>query len=336
MPARWSSSAALVLLLAACGRAPARDEVVLYCAHDLLLAEPILREHERRTGVAVRVVADTEAAKTTGLVNRLIQMRARPEADVFWSGEVMNTVRLAELGMLARRAPASAADVPAEHRDPEGRWVGFAARARVILYNTDLVAPADAPRSLLDLTRPAFRGRVVIANPLFGTTATHAAALFAALGPERARELFRALAENGCRVAAGNAAARNLVADGEIAVCLTDSDDANGALRAGKPVEMVYPDQDGLGTLVIPNTVVELVGAPHPEAARALVEFLASREVEELLARAEGAQMPLRAGLAPHGPRFDLAGIRAMEVDWRAVAAQQEASRAFLQELFLE
>lgn len=339
MPRRSRSSALVLvvaLVLAACGGDAERREVVVYSAHDLLFSEPILAVFEQRTGVRVKVVGDTEAAKTTGLVNRLIQLRARPEADVFWNGEVMNAVRLADLGMLAPYAPPTAADLPAAHCDPLGRWAGFAARARVILYNRDLVAPEDAPRSIFDLLRPAFAGRVVIANPLFGTSATHAAALFHMLGPERARQFFRGLKANGCRIAAGNAHARNLVANGEMAVCLTDTDDANGALRAGKPVEMVYPDQDGLGALVIPNTVMLMRGAPHPTEGMRLIEFLTSREVEAELARGEAAQMPLRAGIAPHGERFDLTRITAMAVDWAAVAEVLPASMQFLQETFVE
>lgn len=341
MPRRCRSEGVLLtlvltLVLAACGAGRAPDEVIVYSAHDLLLTEPILDEFERRTGIEVRIVADTEAAKTTGLVNRLIQMRARPEADVFWSGEVMNTVRLAELGLLAVYAPEGARDIPAAQRDPGGRWVGFGARARVILYNRELVRPEDAPRSLFDLTKPVFRGRVVMANPLFGTSATHAAALFAQLGADRAREFFRALAANGCRIAAGNALACTLVAEGEMALCLTDTDDANAALLAGKPVELVYPDQDDLGTLVVPNTVMLLAGAPHEAAGRRLLDYLTSREVEQRLARGEAAQMPVRAGLEPYGPRFDLTRIRAMQVDWSAVAAAQPASMQFLKETFLE
>lgn len=323
------------VLLAACGGGRPASEVVVYCSHDLLFSEPILKEFESASGIRVRIVGDTEAAKTTGLVNRLIQMKDRPEADVFWNNEVMNAVRLAQMGMLEPYRPAAAADIPAGHRDPADRWVGFGARARVILYNRNLVKPGEEPKSIFDLTKPAMKGRVAIAKPIFGTTATHAAALFVALGPEKARKFFGDLKENEVRVAAGNAMARNMVADGEIAVCLTDTDDANGAFLNGKPVEMVYPDADGIGTLVIPNTVMLLKGAPHPAEAKKLVDFLASQEVEAKLARSESAQMPLRPGIEPHSARFDPSKVRTMSVDWEAVAKIIPESTRFIQETFL-
>jgi iron(III) transport system substrate-binding protein len=208
----------------------------------------------------------------------------------------------------------------------------------VILYNTRLLRADEAPRSVLDLAAPRYRGRVAIANPLFGTTATHVAALFARLGSARAKEFLSALKANEVQVAAGNAMARNLVADGEVAICLTDTDDANGALLKAKPVALVYPDQEdgGLGTLVIPNTVALVRGAPHPEAARKLIEFLASAEVEERLARSKAAQMPLRDGIEPHSALFDLRRIRRMEVDWNEVARQAEESAEFVRSDFLE
>lgn len=332
-----SSCSAWVLaaLTGACGGEP-RATLTLYCAHDRLFSEPILERFETRSGIEVEVVGDTEAAKTVGLVNRLIQLAGRPEADVFWNNEILGTVRLAELGLLARHEFTGATDIPPGFRDPHGRWVGFGARVRVLVHNTELLAEAEAPSSLFELAEPRYAGQVALANPLFGTSATHAAALFAALGEERARSFYLALKANGCRVAAGNAMACALVADGELALALTDSDDAMLALRAGKPIRMVLPDQDGLGALVVPNTVMRIRGGPHGERAAELVDWIASAEVEALLAAGESAQMPVRPGLAPPSAELDLARVRAMEVDWAAAAARADEVARFLTETFLD
>lgn len=329
------SALVLAALAGACG-GDERETLTLYCAHDALFSEPILELFEARTGIEVEVVGDTEAAKTVGLVNRLIQLAERPEADVFWNNEILGTVRLAELGLLARHDFAGAHEIPAAFRDPEQRWVGFGARARVLVYNTELLAAAEAPTSLIQLAEPRFAGQVALANPLFGTSATHAAALFAVLGEERARAFYLALKANGCRVAAGNAMACALVADGELALALTDSDDAMLALRAGKPIRMLLPDQDGLGTLVVPNTVMRIRNGPNGARAAELVDWIASAEVEALLAAGEGAQMPVRPGLAPPSAELDLARVRAMEVDWAAAAARADEVARFLAETFLE
>lgn len=195
---------------------------------------------------------------------------------------------------------------------------------------------AESPGSYEDLLLPRWRGRAGVAAPLFGTTATHVAALFAALGPERARAWLNGLRQNEVVVCAGNATVKDKVASGELAFGLTDSDDANLALLAGKPVRVVFPDQaeGALGTLLIPNSVAVVKGGPHPAEARALVDHLLSPEVEAALASSRSAQVPLREGTAR--PAWIPAALRTFPVTWQQVADAFDASRAFVRDEFLK
>lgn len=320
------------LLAAACN--DSRPEVTVYVSLDEMFSRPVLDRFEAESGIRVLAKTDPEASKTVGLVNKLLAMKDRPEADVYWNNEPLRALVLKRAGLLEPISPEAAADIPARFRDPDGRWFGIAARARVILYHTELVKESEAPRSLWDFTRPEWKGRFAIADPLFGSTSTHVAALFATIGVERTRALLAGWKENGAVVVAGNAVARNMVMDGQIAACLTDTDDANEAIELGRPVRMVYPDQDGIGTLVFPNTILLIRGGPHPELGRKLVEFLATREVEAELARSKSAQIPVREGIPPHGPEFELSRIRAMEVDYEKAAGALEASGEFVEALF--
>ena len=93
-----------------------------------------------------------------------------------------------------------AADVPETFKSKDGTWYGFAARACILLVNTKLVLEADRPKGINDLLDPKRKGKVGIAKPLFGTTATHAACLFAAWGDEKASAYFRDLKANGVQV----------------------------------------------------------------------------------------------------------------------------------------
>jgi iron(III) transport system substrate-binding protein len=330
---------ALCLWLPACGNPPQKKEagrVVLFTSHDRIFSEPVVREFEGRTGVRVEMVTDTEAAKTVGLANRLIARREHPEADVFWNNEVGHTLVLREEGVLEAYRTRAAEGIPDGQRDRDGWWTGFAARGRVILYNTTLVKPEEAPRRLEDLTHARFQGRVAVARPLFGTTFTHAAVLFAELGPDKAKDFFRRLKRNGTLFVAGNALARDLVVRGERAVCLTDTDDAQGAFLKGAPVEMVYPDQDEGGCLLIPNSVALIRNGPNAENAKKLIEFLVSAEVEARLARSESAQIPLRPDVAPPSSRFDPRTFKALRPDWAAVSRQLPAVKAFVEAELLD
>jgi iron(III) transport system substrate-binding protein len=314
---------------------PPAPEVVVYVALDRVYAQAILDTFTAETGIEVKAKWDTEATKTTGLVELIRSERERPRCDVFWNNEVVQTIALGREGLLEPYDSPAAADLPSSARDPQHLWTGFAARARVLIVNTDLVGPDAGPSSYRDLLDPRWRGRCGVAKPLFGTTATHAAALEAALGPEEAHAWWRGLRENQVVVCAGNADVKDRVAQGELAFGLTDTDDASLALLDGAPVRVVFPDQapGQLGTLLIPNSVCVIRGAPHPSQAKALVDWLVSGDVEEALARARSVQVPLRDDLAR--AEWIPTRIRTVDVTWAAVADAFPPSAEFLRADFL-
>jgi iron(III) transport system substrate-binding protein len=306
---RTAFSAALavfiVVSLAACrGSDPspqAPRAVTIYVSTDRVFSEPVLRAYERQSGVTVNAVYDTEETKSTGLANRLLAEKARPQADVFWSNEPVRTLLLKSRGVLASYRSPNAAGIPAALVDQDGQWTGFSARIRVIAYNTALVKLEEAPRSVFDLVAPQWKGQVAIADPRFGSTSFHVAALYAAAGDERMDAFFRQLKANDVRVVDGNSVVRDLVARGEVKVGLTDTDDVNVALEDGQPIAMILPDAAGLGVPVMPNMVSLIKNAPHAVEGQRLIDYLLSREVEEQLARSEAVQIPLHAGVP--GPK---------------------------------
>ena len=299
-----------------------RRTVTIYVSTDRVFSEPVLREYERRSGVKVNPVYDTEETKSTGLANRLLAEKARPQADVFWSNEPIRTLVLKSRDVLAPYKSASAEGIPAALRDPEGYWTGFSARMRVIAYNTKLVKPGDAPASVFDLADPKWRGQVAIADPRFGSTSFHVAALYAIAGDQKMDDFFRRLKENGVRVVDGNSVVRDLVVRGEVKVGLTDTDDVNVALEDGQPIAMVLPDREGLGVPVMPNMVSFIANAPHPEEGRRLIDYLLSSDVERQLAQSAAVQIPLHAGVP--GPKNipSIDTFKPMTLDYARAAAR--------------
>ena len=314
----------------------ATRKVVVYTAHDEIYSRPILDQFEQASGIKVLAVYDTEASKTTGLVNRLLAEKQRPRADVFWNNEVAQTIRLQQEGVLQPHDSARRAAVPNAFKDPDGYWTGFGARARVIIYNTNLVS--KPPTSIQDLLDPEWKGRICIARPLFGTTATHGAALFALWGSGDAKAFFGALLDNDVAILPGNSTVRDLVARGEYAFGLTDTDDANGAILDGFPVQWVFPDQDDneIGTLLIPNTVALIAGAARPDEARILIDFLLSPAVEQRLAESRALQIPLGGDVETPESVPDIQRIRTMDVDFTDIANAMSESTAFFEESFIQ
>jgi iron(III) transport system substrate-binding protein len=242
---------------------------------------------------------------------------------VFWNNEVMHTIRLKQDGVTQPYQPAGWDDIPNEFKDADAHWTGLAARARVLLVNTNEVAAGEEPQSVQALADPAWRGRGTMAVPLTGTTATHVAVLWAKHGPESTQKLLEDIKANDTTFVASNGQVRDRVQVGDFAFGLTDTDDAYGSLARDMPVKIVYPDQteDRPGTLVIPNTVSMIKGAPNADAARKLMDFLVSKRAQKMLAEGGGHQIPLRPGVELAAEYKGLEDIKALPVDWEAAAA---------------
>ncbi len=300
------------------------DTVVVYTSVDDVFARPIAEKFTAQTGIRVKLVPDTEETKSTGLLNRLIAERNRPVADVFWSGDPMRAAVLKARGISVPYRSLKAAGMLAQFSDPEAHWSALSARARVLIYNKNIIGKGAEPKSVHDLLDPRFKGKACLANPMFGTTSMHAAALFEAMGEANATTFFEGLLVNEVEMLSSNGEVRRRVAAGDFAFGLTDTDDASVALKEGKPVGVVYPDQDDLGALIIPNAAVLIAGGPNAAAGKKFIDYLLSAEVEEALAKSEAAQMPLRPGVPVPAGVKRVGDLKAMAVDYTKLAARHE------------
>ena len=304
--------------------------VVVYTALDKEFSQPVLKIYAKKNGAEVRPVFDVESTKSFGLAGRIIAEAETPSCDLFWNNEILNTIRLKQRNLLEAFEPKGGKNIPAAFRDPAGMWYGFAARARILLINTKLVGESERPTSLRDMLDPKWQGKIGIAKPLFGTTGTHAAALFAMWGDEKAKAFFNELKDNGVVVLSGNRQVAADVAAGRLAFGLTDTDDALLEVNAQSPVAISYPDRnpDQGGTLFIPNTVARVRGCRHTEAADALASYLISPDVEQALALGPSGQIPLNPSvdvkLQVESPKT----VTPMRVDFDQAAALWESTVA--------
>jgi iron(III) transport system substrate-binding protein len=294
-----------VVLLSGC-TAKRQNEVVAYCAQDQEYAEPIFREFTRQTGIKVRAVYDSEAVKTVGMANRLLAERAHPQCDVFWGNEELRTRQLAGQGVF---------------RETNG-WTAVGYRSRRIVINTNRLALASAPRSLVGLTNEAWRGKVALAYPLFGTTATHFHTLRQYWGNEHWKVWCQALADNKPLLVDGNSVVVKMVGRGEAWIGLTDSDDIAAGQKEGLPLVSLPMTEE---TLLIPNTIAVVRGAPHPEAAQRLFEDMQRRDVLQQLVAAHALE------------GFSASEVAAptLKPDWDALLRDLDATTADLCQVFL-
>lgn len=313
-----------------CGRGH-QEEVVVYTSVDQVFAEPLLKDFERETGVRVKAVYDTEETKSTGVLNRLIAEANNPQCDVFWSGDPVRANVLKQRGISVPFSPEAAQSIPAHFMDNEQHWTGFSSRARVLIYNKNLLPADRVPTSLFDLTKEAYRGKVTIANPLFGTTSFHMAAIFAELGDEAAKKWLQDLKANQVVIATSNGDVKKRVSNGEVWCGLTDTDDANEAMKEGAPVGIVFLGQQDIGELIIPNTISLIKGSPNPDQARQVADYLMSRESQVKLARSS-AQMPLSKGVEVPEGVFSLDNVKPMRVDYDQASKKLEEIQPYLKQ----
>ncbi len=324
---------ALLLSLMGCsekGESSSKN-VTVYVSEDQVFSEPILRDFERDTGIKVNALYDTEESKSTGVMNRLIAEKNNPQADVYWANEPIRAEVLKQKGISAPFISVNAKDIPAVFKDPDGYWIGFSARARVFVVHKDVKVK---PTKISDYTDMATKGKSVIANPLFGTTTAQIAALYSVWGDEKVQSFMDSLKQNGVVISTSNGESADFVAAGVYDFSLVDSDDAINRIRSGKAVTMVYPDQgdNEIGAFIVPNAVVLIHGAPHPEEAKILMEYLLSKETERKLAYADCAQIPLHPGVEMPPELQPISAIKVMEVNYSDVAKKMIEIQPFLKE----
>lgn len=307
----------------------AKKIVVVYVSEDQVFSEPILRDFERETGIKVKALYDTEETKSTGVMNRLIAERDNPQADVYWANEPIRAEVLKLKGVAEPYFSKNAEGIPSVFKDKNGYWTGFSARARVFIVNKRV---KENPTSILDYVNQKWKGRGVIANPLFGTTTSEIAALFTIWGDEKGKEFLNGLKKNKIAISTSNGESADFVSSGEYDFSLVDSDDAINRMRQGKPVRMVSPDQkEGeIGCFIVPNVVLLIKGAPHKKNGERLIDFLLSKKTEEKLAFEDCAQIPLHKGVKIPEELKSIENIKIMKVDYEKVAKKMIEIQPFL------
>ncbi len=331
-------AAVMCLLLGAFGcTSKIEDAVVISAATDREYAEPILEAFARRhpgTELVRQYLAETN--RTVALSQLIENQSQAPQADVLWNDEILQTLRLENAGLLQRISWSIPSDWPRHLRSSQGKWLGFASRARVLLINRELLPEANSrPNSVLDLADPQWQDRCGVALPLAGTAATHFTILRNRMGAAQADVWFQKVSENALVLPTDRQVAR-AVSAGRLAFGLTDSDDALVELDAGGPVEIVFPDQrpDQSGALRIPNTVAVLANCAHPVAAAELANYLVSPDTEGRLAMGVSGQFPARPGHSQASRAQGDALVRWMEVDFVSAAQEWDTAAVKLHAIF--
>ncbi len=305
---------AAIVIMAACGGGggSSGDRLVVYSGRNENLVRPLLERFEAKTGVDL----DVRYADTAELLPTLLEEGRNTKADVFFSQDAGALGELSLKGML-RALPADVLDlVDARFRDTDGRWVGVTARARVIAYNTDRLDPAALPKSVLDVTRPEWKGRVGY-PPTNASFVAFVTALRETVGEDRTRQFLAGLKDNGAKRYDNNILTIDAVASGEVDIGLVNHYYLYNEFkeRPDAHVANFYPGQEegGEGTFVNVAGAAVLADTDRAAAAERFVRFLLEEESQHYF-RDETAEYPLRAGVDPIAELPALASLKTVPI----------------------
>ena len=286
--------------------AKAEGTVTWYTSTPLRQAQNVAAAFERKYGFKVEVF------RTGGeQVIQRFQTEAsagRVAVDVLTASDPAAFNAMIQNNQLVRFRPQFSDRVPASARNPDDYWVAQRLNLAGMAYRNDLVDAADAPKRWGDVTDPKYKGKLVHADPSFTAIAAQIVGTFAR---ERGWEYYEALRRNDMMIVQGHQQLAQTLETGERTVAAEAGDsDMWDARRRGVKVTMVYPED---GVFVIPAPTGVIQGAPHPNAAKLLAEFMLSDEAQALFPQ-EGFYAARSDMPPPEGnPRLDQ--LRLIDVD---------------------
>jgi iron(III) transport system substrate-binding protein len=197
--------------------------------------------------------------------------------DVVNSSDASHFLYWKQQKWLSSHTPPDVKRFPAQYKDPEGYYATWRATLSVTGYNTKLVDAKDAPTSYADLLDPKWKGKLVKAHPGYsGTALTGTYAIVKALGWDYLEKLSK---QNVLQVQSTTATPKS-IASGE-RVVMVDGNEYNMFIEidAKSPVKIIYPKE---GTPFVTSPSAIFAGAPHPNAARVLENFLFTAKIQQL------------------------------------------------------
>lgn len=292
---------------------PALGNLVIYSGRSEQLIQPVI-DAFRAAHPGVNVLL--KAGSNSQMANALIEERANPQADLFITTELFTVQALAQQGVFEAYLPDGADRLPAEFIGPDNLWVGLTRRARVIMYNTDLVSAEEAPRSIFDLTDPRWKGQIAAAGSTNGSMQAQIAAMRQLIGEAETEAWVSALLANQVTFFGGHTDVRTAVGAGEFKIGLVNHYYYYLQQAEGSPVGIVFPDQEtGQIGLITNATAAALVkGGANPAAARVFLDYLVSADGQKLFAELN-YEYPLLPGVALNPAVQPLSGYRLASVD---------------------
>jgi len=267
--------------LVACGGGDAPDLVIYNAQHEELIGA-IAKKFEKKTGLDVELRNGDDLE----LANQIVAEGQASPADVFLTENSPAMSLVQSKGLLAELDQGTLDHIPSQYRPSDGTWTGFAARSTVLVYNTSQVKPADLPKSLLDLAKPEWKGKVS-----FSPTGADFQAIVSAVlhleGEARTKQWLAGLKTNG-EVYDGNNVVLQSVNKGDVETGIIYHyywyrDQEESGDNSDKSKLYFFGNQDP-GAFVSVSGAGVLAAGDHQKNAQRFVDYLTSAEGQQVIA----------------------------------------------------
>jgi iron(III) transport system substrate-binding protein len=278
--------------------------------------------------------AQVSYGSTGEMAVKILEEGDNSPASLFIAQDAGALGQLAKEGRLAPLPQEILDRVDPKYVSQDGNWIGLSARARALVYNTEMVAEADLPASMLDLTGEAWNGKVGWA-PTNASFQSHVTAMRVVLGEDATREWLQGMIDNGAVAYEGNDQLALAVGKGEIATGLVNHyyvweiSQEEGEL----PFALHFFPAGDIGALVNVAGAGILVDAPNPDQALRALDVCLGAEVQTYFAESTH-EYPLSAGIAAPADLPALESIQGLDIDLNDLA-DLEGTVALLTELGL-
>jgi len=308
-----------------------KGEVVVYTSRAEALFKPVIEAFNAAyPDIKVTVLNGSNSE----LAARILEERANPKADVLINSDILTMENLAAEGVFAPNNSPAVMAVPADYRADDGSWVALTLRARVIMYNTDLVSPEELPKKMVDLADPKWKDVIGSANSTNGAMMAQLVIMRNQLGEPATEAFIQGLLENNAQFFGGHTDVRKAVGAGELKLGLVNHYYYHLSKAEGAPVGVIYPDQEdgGLGLMVNSTNAGIIKGGPNPEMARIFVDFMLSPAGQKIYAERNYEYpivpgVPLAEGVAP------LDSFRLNPFPLKTLRDELEPTRALVQKV---
>jgi iron(III) transport system substrate-binding protein len=299
-------------------------KLVIYTGRSEPFIQPVIEAFKARYP---NVDALLKSGRNSELANALFEEQANPQADVFISTELFTVQALAQKGVFQPYLPAGAERISAGFIAPDNSWTGLTRRVRVIMYNTDLVSPEEAPKSIFDLTDPKWQGQIAAAGSTNGSMQAQIAVMRQLLGEEATEAWLKGLLANEVTFFGGHTDVRKAVGAGEFKIGLVNHYYFYLQRAEGSQVGCVFPDQGAgqIGLISNATAAALIKGARNTPAAQAFLDFLISPEAQKLFAELN-YEYPLIPDVALHPEVQPLDNFRLADVDVARAAQEFDAT----------